>query len=128
MEIKIKGKTYNSDDIPICLFFASYEYKDNFLKDLIHYKEGKFLTTKSINGVLAGNKWFCDPRFIYKIRFDDLKSAKSTQQTLFNTSVNSIIFTPVDIETNDILKWLKNYEKNFNKMFEKFLRNGRVKS
>ena len=63
MVIKYKNKIYDSDDIPIFIFFKTSQNRKEFIKIINYYSNyNSFLSINSIHTILAGNTVIKDKR------------------------------------------------------------------
>lgn len=111
MVIKYKNKTYDSEDLPILLYFKSYVRKKEFINELSNYavSEG-FVRINSIDVILAGNTVIKDKRSVTYFYLENIEEKKSLQKQIFNTPEdnNAIISTPSDIDLEVLEKWIVN--------------------
>lgn len=112
MVIKYKKKLYNSEDLPVLLYFKNYAKKKEFINDLSNYTvtEG-FIQINSIDVILAGNTVIKDRRSAIYFSLESVEEKKSLQKQIFNTpdDNNAIVSTPADIKLDIIEQWI---EKN----------------
>ena len=111
MVIKYKNKIYNSDDLPIFLYFKKLERKKEFIDELNSYnKPNTFVKILSIDVILAGNAVIKDKRSSVYFSLETIEEKQSLQRQIFNTpeDSNAIISTPADIKLNIIERWIEN--------------------
>lgn len=109
MVIKYKNKLYNSEDLPILLYFKSYIRKKEFINELSNYAvTSGFAKINSIDVVLAGNTVIKDKRSATYFCLESIEEKKSLQKQIFNTPEdnNAIISTPGDINLEILEKWI----------------------
>jgi hypothetical protein len=110
--LKYKNKTYDSDDLPIFLFFKAYNNKRDFVNTLSNYNEyNKFVRFVSVDVALAGNTVIKDKRSTLYISLDSKEEKQSLQKHIFNNDEdsNAIISTPPDISPRILEEWIERH-------------------
>lgn len=116
MIVKYKNKKYNSEDLPIFLYFNVLTKKRDFIDNLAKYKHYEnFEKFSNIHAILAGNTLIKDKRFPIYLNFNSLEEKQNLQRHIFNTDEesNAIVFSPGDIKPSILCEWI---EKNINRL------------
>jgi len=110
--IKYKNKIYDSNDLPIFLYFKKNSSKRDFINTLSNYSEFKsFIRFTSIDVAIAGNTVIKDKRSSLYIKFETKMEKQSLQRHIFNESEdsNAIISSPGDIGPTVLGEWIERH-------------------
>lgn len=117
MVIKYKNKIYDSDDIPIFIFFKTSQNRKEFIKIINYYSNyNSFLSINSIHTILAGNTVIKDKRSPLAVAIKTREEKICIQKNLdFEDDVkeaediNSLLLSPEDIDKDILEKWIMRY-------------------
>jgi len=110
--LKYKNKTYDSNDLPIFLYFKKNNNKRDFINTLSNYNEFKnFTKFTSIDVAIAGNTVIKDKRSSIYIKFETKNEKQCLQRHIFNESEesNAIISSPGDIGPTVLGEWIERH-------------------
>ncbi len=116
MKIKYKNKIYNSDDVPLFLYFIDNNQKKDFITILANYNVNCFKPIHCLHSILAGNTLIKDKRskIYFCIETKDEKRLLLKNAFYNNDSDNNaMICSPNDIPEQSLIMWI---EKNINKL------------
>ena len=112
MILKYKNKVYNSNDLPIFLYFKKSCKKREFINDLSNYnKFNSFARITSVDVAIAGNTVIKDKRSALYINFECKREKQSLQRHIFNESEesNAVISSPSDIGPTILGEWIERH-------------------
>jgi len=113
--LKYKNKKYNSDDVPLFLYFKSNKNKREFIDILANYNiVNEFIVVKCVDIVLAGNKVIKDKRSDLYINIPSKEEKREIQRYLFDSDdeSNAVISTPPDIKPLILEEWISKHTKD----------------
>lgn len=117
MKIKYRNKIYNSEDIPIFLYFKNPQQKKDFNVVLANYELGNYTLVKHLYAVLAGKEVIKDKRAKIYFCIDNREEKSVILKSSFDdrdTDNNAMVCSPPDIPEESIVAWIEN---NLHKMF-----------
>lgn len=115
MVLKYKNKKYDSDDVPLFLYFKSNKNKREFIDVLANYDiNNDFVPVRCVDIALAGNTLIKDKRADLFIKIPSKEEKKDIQRYLFdsNDDSNAVISTPPDIKPRILEEWISKHTKD----------------
>lgn len=116
MKLKYKNKTYNSEDIPLFLYFKKYEHKKNFAVSLVNYNIGEYVEAPHVYVAFAGNEIIKDRRskiyYCIETREEKTVILKGMYEDK-DTDNNAMVCSPPDIPEENLIQWI---QKNIDKL------------
>jgi len=110
--IKYKNKTYNSDDLPIFLYFKNASDKNEFINNLVNYTKPKeFVRIHCVTVALVDNTLIKDKRSGLFLSLDTMEEKRYIQRYLYDSheDSNAVISTPPDIKPDILEKWIEKH-------------------
>ena len=112
MIIKYKNKIYNSEDLPIFVYFKTDSNRKEFLNQLAIYKLGDFRRITCMHSILAGNTVIKNKRAYIYFKIDEKEEKRLLQRSLWDNNDpdnNAMMCAPTDIKENNLLSWVEKY-------------------
>jgi len=113
--LKYKNKCYNSDDVPLFLYFKSVKNKEEFIDLLANYDiVNEYVLVNCVDIALAGNTVVKGKRAKLYINIPSKEEKREIQRYLFdsNDESNAVISTPPDIKPSILEKWIGKHTKD----------------
>ena len=110
MKIKYRDKIYNSEDIPLFLYFKAPLNKKHFSDILINYNIGNYCQLTNLKGALAGNTAITDMRSKIYFCIEDREEKILLQKSMYyedDADNNAIICSPSDVPEQSLITWIE---------------------
>lgn len=115
MKLKYKNKIYDSEQIPLFLYFKNTSHKKDFITLLANYDLGNYTVIPKLYGALAGSVVIKDKRSKVSFCINDIEEKRIIVKGMFHdrdSDNNAMVCSPPDIPEESLLAWIeKNIEK-----------------
>jgi hypothetical protein len=111
VKLKYKNNTYDSEDIPLFLYFKNYEHKKKFATVLLNYKVGEYVVAPHVYVALAGSAVIKDKRTKLYYCIDSREEKNTIVKSMFEddqTENNAMVCSPPDIPEESLIQWIQN--------------------
>ena len=111
MKLKYKNKVYDSDDIPLFLYFKTFEHKKSFINTLAKYDVGTNAEAPDVYVAFAGNTIIKDKRSKLYYCIESREEKNTILRSMYDdgeTENNEMVCSPPDIPEESLITWIQN--------------------
>lgn len=111
MKLKYKSKVYDSEDIPLFLYFKTFDSKKQFIDTLVKYNPGTSIIATDVYVAFAGNTIIKDKRSKLYYCIDTREEKNIILKSMYDdgeTENNAMVCSPPDIPEESLITWIQN--------------------
>lgn len=116
MKLKYKSKVYDSEDIPLFLYFKTFDGKKKFINTLVKYTPGSSVIATDVYVAFAGSTIIKDKRSKLYYCIDTREEKNIILKSMYDdgeTENNAMVCSPPDIPEESLITWI---QKNLHKL------------